>query len=509
MSLFKTLTGVFQPAQETQTKAKSSVPKPSKPAYQPTKQNLDQQAIEAAKAQAQEIILEAKDQALKIKHEAEERSRALQKDFSKRQSDISRQETEIAKALAANEAKHQLLNKLERDLASSKIDIDKKRELYTQKLKQVAELSKDQARQIIFDNLEKRLKVDINQTIKSAQIQAKTEADARAREILIDALKHGATDYVAEYTVSTVKLPNEESKGRIIGKEGRNIRSFEKTTGVDIDLDETPGEIRLSSFNPIRREIARVALTRLLADGRIQPTRIEEYVKKAKNDLDKAVFEEGKRLSNSVGIYNLPREILSHLGHYKFIVVEGHNLLSRTLEQVKIAVALAEEIGANVDTVRLGSLVHDIGRTVYDEEGNHIDLGVKLLKKYNLPQAVIDCVSQHHETEKFTSAESVLVYVADMISTSRPGATYEAFNEIVKRLDKLEAMAKSYQGVKEAFVLQAGREIRVIVEPEQYDDAAVNKLALDLKEQIRNEMTVQGMVTVTVLRETRASEVAK
>lgn len=511
MSLFKTLTGVFQPGSKTQKKATSpSKPKvqakPAKPQVHPV---VDPNQIAQAQAKAREIILEARDQALKIKSQAEQESRKLQNEFSQKQAEIARLEAKTAKELAANETKQQMLSKLERDLSSSKIDLDKRQSEYKQKLQQVAQMTKDEARQTIFSALEKRLKSDIEQTIKSAQAQAKEEAKAKAREILIDAIKHGATDYVAEYTVSTVKLPNEESKGRIIGKEGRNIRAFEKVTGVDIDLDETPGEIRLSSFDPIRREIARVTLTKLLADGRIQPTRIEEYAKKAKNDLERTVFEEGKKLSQTLGVYNLPRELLSRLGHYKFIVVEGQNLLSRTMEQAKIAVNLAEEMNADVDTVRLGCLLHDIGRTVYDEEGSHVDLAVRLLKKFNLPKSVIECVNHHHDSDEFSSAEAVIVYVADMISINRPGASYEAFNEIVKRLNKMEEIAKSYEGVAEAYVLQAGREVRVIVHPEKVSDIGVGKLALDIKDRIREEMSVTGNVNVTVVRETRAAEVAK
>jgi len=509
MSLFKTLSGVFQRGTETQKQPQK--PKKTQPAPQKLKPKavVDDHAIQAAEAKAKELVLEARKQALEIKSKAEQESRNLQNEFSKRQAEIARLETKVAKELASTETKQQMLGKLERELATARQDLEKKRSEYKDKLQEVAEMSKDKARQVIFDDLEKRLRNQTEQTIKSAQSKAKAEATERAREILIDAIKHGATDYVAEYTVSTVKLPNEESKGRIIGKEGRNIRAFEKVTGVDIDLDETPGEIRLSSFDPIRREIARVTLTRLLADGRIQPTRIEEYAKKARNDLERTVFEEGKKLSQGLGVYNLPKELLTKLGHYKFIVIEGQNLLSRTMEQAKIAVSLAEEINANVDTVRLGCLLHDIGRTNYDEEGNHVDLGVKLLKRFNIPQAVIDCVAQHHEDSEFTSAEAVLVYVADMVSITRPGASYEAFNEIVKRLNKMEEIAKSYDGVEEAYVLQAGREIRVIVRPDKVEDVGVNKLALDIKERIRDEVSVTGTVSVTVVRESRASEVAK
>lgn len=519
MSLFETLSGVFQPGKkQTQTTTPSPKPKqkfhkPSKKSFkkrhQPSGPQYDPNMVREAEARAKEIVIEAKDEALRIKSQAEEQARQLQDRFSQKQSQLSQQENQLAKTQAAIETKENFLKEREQQIEDRLNQLDEVKTKYAKKLQEVGKLNKDEAQQIIFDNLEKRLQEDLAKTVKAYEEQIQEEADNKAKEILVDAMKHGATDYVAEYTVSTVKLPNDDSKGRIIGKEGRNIRAFENATGVDVDLDETPGEVRLSCFDPVRREVAKVSLSRLLADGRIQPTRIEEYVRKARSDLEKIMFEEGKKLAHAVGVYNLPRDLIAKLGEFKYRFSYGQNMIAHTLEETKIGIAIAQEVGVNVDTVKLGCLLHDIGKVVHDEEGSHVELGVKLLKKYNMPQAVVDAVAQHHEDEPFTSAESVIVYIADAISGARPGARYENYDEYVKRLNKLEEIATSYEGVSEAFVIQAGREVRVMVKPDKVDDAGITKLAFDIKERIRNEMTYPGTVTVTVMRETRASEIAK
>ena len=394
-------------------------------------------------------------------------------------------------------------------ILKAKEEVDQLRQQLLDQLEKVSGLTQKEARELLLAELEKTLSEDAAKLIKAAEEKAKTEADDQAKQILVDAMRHGATDYVAEYTVSTVKIPDEDIKGRIIGKEGRNIRAFERSTGVDVDLDETPGEIRLSNFDPIRREVARMALVRLIADGRIQPSRIEEEVAKARKEILKITFEEGKQLAHSVGVYNLPKELLEILGRFKFRFSYGQNMIAHTLEETKIGIALAQEVGADVDTVRLGCLLHDIGKVITDDEGSHVELEVRLLKKFALPQAAIDCVAQHHEDEPFTSIESVLVYIADAIYGARPGARYEDYEEYAKRLKKLEDTAKSFQGVKEAYAIQAGREVRVIVNPDQLSDAATIKLAHDLKTKIQEELTYPGTVTVTVIRELRATDVAK
>lgn len=394
-------------------------------------------------------------------------------------------------------------------LEQAREQIKKDRQELINKLSKVTSLTPDEAKQQLLVAVDKELDGEIAKKIRAANQRLKQEVDQKAKEILVDAMRHGATELTAEYTISTVKLPDEEAKGRIIGQGGRNIRAFEKVTGVDVDLDETPGEIRLSSFDSVRREIARLSLEKLLRDGRIQPSRIEEIVAKTKEEVEKIMLDEGKKLADMVKSYSLPTELLQLLGRFKYRFSYGQNMILHTLEETKIGIAIAEEIGADVDTVRLGCLLHDIGKVITDEEGNHIELGVKLLKKFDIPSKVVDCVAQHHEDEPFTSVESVVVYIADAISGSRPGARYEDYEEYATRLKKLENIALAFSGVKEAYAIQAGREIRVITKPEEITDAAVTRLAHDIAKKIESEMTYPGTVTVNVIREVRAADVAR
>lgn len=349
---------------------------------------------------------------------------------------------------------------------------------------------------------------EVAKIIREAEENAREDAKKKAQVILVDAMKHGATDYVAEYTVSTVKLADEEMKGRIIGKEGRNIRTFEQATGVDVDLDQE-GVIRLSSFDPVRREIARVTLERLMKDGRIQPARIEELIEQVKKDIERIMYEEGEKLCHAVGVFNLPRPLIALLGRFKYRTSYGQNMITHTLEETKIGIALAHETGADVNVVRIGCLMHDIGKIVMDQEGNHIELGVDLLRKYNMPQSIIDCVAEHHEDKPFSSVESMLVYISDAISGSRPGARYEDIEGYIKRLSDLEQIAKAHEGVKDVFAFQAGRELRVVVEPEKVDDARAVTLSHKIKEEIEKKLTYPGNIRVTVIRELRAVDIAK
>jgi ribonuclease Y len=315
-------------------------------------------------------------------------------------------------------------------------------------------------------------------------------------------MRHGALNYVAEFTVSIIKVADEEMKGRIIGKEGRNIRALEGATGVDVDLDEE-GIIRVSSFDSVRREIAKRSIEKLLQDTRIQPFRIEEIVEQTKQEVEKIMFQEGEKLAHEVGIYNLPVDLLQMLGRFKFRTSYGQNLVTHSLEVTKIGMHLAEEVGADVNVVKLGCLFHDIGKVV-EGEGSHVKLGVELLKRYNIPQPIIDCVAQHHEDIPFSSVESVLVHVADQISGARPGARYEDVENYANRLKEMEDMAKKYEGVEDAYAFEAGRELRVIIDPGKLDDAQTIILAKKLREEISKALAIPGEVKVTAIREFRA-----
>lgn len=376
---------------------------------------------------------------------------------------------------------------------------------YREKLAKVAKMTVEEAKKALLAEVQKDLASEIAQKIRQAEERVREEVNERAREILLDAMKHGATQYVAEYTVSSVTVPNEDVKGRIIGAGGRNIRAFEKEAGVEIEIDET-NEIRLSSFDAVRREIAKRALEILIKDTRIQPSRIEEVIRQIKEEMEDILLEEGKKITHECGVYNLPLDLTKMIGRYRFRTSYGQNLGIHTIEETKIGIAISEEIGAKTDIVRLGCLLHDIGKVVTEGEGNHIELGVNLLKKYGIPKEVVNCVAEHHEDRPFSSNESVIVWIADAISGSRPGARYEPHEEYAKRMVKIEEIAKSFPGVETAFAFQAGRDVRVIVNPDEVDDDKLTILAHDIARKLEKEAEYVGQVKVSVIREVRATE---
>lgn len=404
-----------------------------------------------------------------------------------------------------------LVEDLRRDrevLEKKQEQISKKEEELKELLAKAAKLTIEEAKKILLDEVGKELTADIAKKIRSAEERIKLEASDRARDILADAMKHGATGYVAEYTVSSVSVPNEEVKGRIIGAGGRNIRTFEKEAMVEIEIDES-NEIRLSSFDAVRREIARRALEILIKDTRIQPSRIEEVIAQTKTRMDDVLLEEGRKICQECGVFNLPIELIKLIGRYKFRTSYGQNLGIHTIEETKIGIAVANEIGADTDIVRLGCLLHDVGKVVTEEEGNHITLGVSTLKKFGLPKEVVNCVAEHHEDKPFSSTESVIVWIADAISGSRPGARYEPHEEYAKRMTKIEEIASQFSGVEKAYAFQAGRDVRVIVNPEEIDDDHVTLLAHDIARRLEKEAEYAGQIKVTVIREVRASGTTK
>ncbi len=496
--VLKTLSGIVK---TKRGKAAASAHKPPELAKEPQKplkkapSVVDTEAVvRIAEAKAKELIIEAKDEAFRIRREAED--------------EVRKKLEIIDRRIGALDERDKNIKAIEESVAQRLNEVDKLRADMLVKLEKAAHMTREEAKSLIMDAVRMQLKEDIAKEIREAQSRAEEQADAKAKEILVDAMRHGATDYVAEYTVSLIKVADEDIKGRIIGKEGRNIRAFETATGVDVDLDEE-GVIRLSCFDPVRREIARVALERLIRDSRIQPGRIEEVVEHVKKEIERIMFEEGQKLCHAVGVYNLPAPLVALLGRFKYRFSYGQNMIAHTLEETKIGIALAQEVGADVNTVRLGCLLHDIGKVITDKEGSHVELGVELLKKYGIPQKVIDCVAQHHEDTPFTSIESIIVYISDAISGSRPGARYEDHEEYVKRLSDLEAIAKARKGVVEAFAFQAGRELRVVVDPGHVDDATATIMAADIKREVEEKLTYPGQIKITVIRELRATEIAK
>jgi len=513
MSFFSKLLGVFSGEGEKKVEkreVREQVRSVSKELRKPKVRDVSGEELMEARHRAKEIVLEAKDEALAVKRKAEEEGRRLRKEAEEVKKKAEVKEEGMERKMGVLEERERQLEAQKKKLEGLMGEAEGLKKEQLGKLEKIALLSREEAKKLILEGMDKYLTEDIAKKIRDAEERAKEESDKKAKEILVDAMKHGATDYVAEYSVSVVKLADEEMKGRIIGKEGRNIRALEACTGVDFDIDETPGEIRLSSFDPVRREIAKRSLEKLMKDGRIQPARIEEVVERTKEEVDKIMLEEGEKLCHEVKVYNLPVELVKLLGRFKYRYSYGQNMIAHTLEETKMGVALGNEVGANVNIIRLGCLLHDIGKAVADEEGDHVQIGVDLLKKNGLPEEVIACVAEHHEDKPFSSIESTVTYIADAISGSRPGARYEDYEEYVERLNSLEEVAKSFKGVKEAYAFSAGRELRVIVDAEQLSDDQAVKLAFDVKKKIEEKVKhVPGNVKITVIREKRIKQTAK
>ncbi len=475
--------------------------------FQPKKKIEEEK--ERIRQQAKEITLKAQEEALHIKQEAEHQARKTINETLEVEKRLARKEQQIEDRLKELEKERQKIHQEKTHLQKIQKEVEEKKEAILQKLEKVAQLTKDQAKTLMLSGWEERLRQEVVKRIKAAQEEIKQKTDETAKQLLADAMRYGATDYVAEFTLSTISLASDDFKGRIIGKDGRNIRAFEIATGVDVDLEEEK-VIRLSSFDAIRREIARISLERLIKDGRIQPERIEEIVKKTKEEIDKVIFRAGEELAHKVGIYNLPTEMIKLLGKFKYRYSYGQNMILHTLEETRIGVALAHELKADVNMVKLGCLFHDIGKVISDKEGSHIELGVDLLKKYRFPQKVVDCVAAHHEDVPFPSVEAIIVYIADAVSGGRPGARHEDFEEYLKRIKTIEEAAKTRKGVKEAFALQAGRELRVIVKPEEITDDEAMILAEKIREDLEKKFEVfPGQIKITIIREFRTETTTK
>ena len=434
----------------------------------------------------------------------------MQKSFGPQQinNDSVADVAELAKREGILEERERQINDKQTQIDQRLEEIDKLRKDLVEKLEKASEMKVEEAKKILLEQVDKDLSSEVGKKIKEAEDQIKLEADEKAKEILADAMLHGVTDYTTEFTTSRVKLPDEEMKGRIIGKEGRNIRTFEQATGVDVVMDdELPDTLILSSFDPVRREIAKVSLERLMADGRIQPQRIEEIVEKTREDIEKLMCQAGEKLCQDVGVYNLPVEIVCLLGRFKYRYSYGQNMIQHTLEETKVGVEIAKLIGADVNVVKLGCLLHDVGKILTDwDEGTHVDRGVQLAKKFGLPEKVANCIAEHHEDKPFSAVESICVYLGDAISGGRPGARHEDVADYTKRLEDIEKIATSFDGVDRVFAVQAGREVRIIVIPDKISDEELPRLTHDIAERISKEVMVPGAVKVTAIREVRVSE---
>lgn len=416
-------------------------------------------------------------------------------------------EAELAKREGILEERERQISEKQKLIDEKLNNLEKIRLDLVEKLEKVSKLNAEDAKQLLLENITKDLAAEISKKVKEAENEIKLQSEKLAKEILADAMLHGVTDYVSEFTTSKVKLPDEDIKGKIIGKEGRNVRTFEQVTGVDVVMDdEIPDTLILSSFDPVRREIAKVAIERLIADGRIQPQRIEEIVAKTEEDINKIMRQAGEKLCHDIGVYNLPVELIDLIGRFKYRYSYGQNLILHTQEETQIGVALAHMLGADVNVVRLGCLLHDIGKIIADDEGSHVDKGVALAKKFGLPEKVINCIAEHHEDKPFSALESIIVYIADAISGGRPGARHENVEDYIKRLSDIEKIALSFEGVEKCFAVQAGREVRVIVMPDKISDEELPKLTHDIAERISQEVMVPGSVRITAIREMRVTE---
>ena len=382
---------------------------------------------------------------------------------------------------------------------------------YLDKLQKASGLTRDQAKQALVDETRKLIADDLAKMLQQARDDYTTKSTVIAQDIIVNSMMHGATEYTAEYSVSTITLPNEAVKGAIIGQQGRNIGAFEKSTGVELEIEEG-NAIRISSFDSLRREIARRSLDVLIRDGRITPTRIEEVVAQTRKQLDVVLMDEGRKICAACGVYNLDPELIKIIGKYRFRFSYGQNLAIHTIEETKIGVQIASEIGMSdvqVEHVRLGCLLHDVGKVVTDEEGTHVQLGVQLIKKFGLPEQVVNAVAEHHEDKPFSSIVSRVVWIADAISGSRPGARYEPHETYVKRMTQIEDIGKSFKGVSEVFAFQAGRDVRVVVSPDQVSDSELTILVARIKEKLEKEAQYVGQIKITAVREVRASDITK
>lgn len=466
--------------------------------------------IAEAEQKRKEILLEGKEEALRARQQVEA-------DLRERQSELQRQERRINQKDENLDRRADVLEKRERSLSDREREIEATREQIEELQKQrraeierISSLTTQEAKQILMSELESELRDDANRRLRQVETEFKAEADSRARQILVTSMQRLTTDVVTETTVSVVPLPNDEIKGRIIGREGRNIRAFEAITGVDVIIDDTPDAVSLSCFDPIRRETARVALTKLVTDGRIHPARIEEMIEKARKEVEASIREAGEQAAVEAECPGLHPEMIKLLGRLKYRTSYGQNQLHHAIETSRLAVLIAHETGADVEVARRSGLLHDIGKAVdFEMEGTHALIGADLARRYGVNPSVVHCIAAHHEEIEPTSSEAFLTIVSDAISGSRPGARRESLEYYIKRLESLEAIATGFSGVEKAFAIQAGREIRIIVKPEDIDDLGANRLARDISKKIEENLEYPGQIKVTVLRETRAVEYAK
>jgi len=469
-----------------------------------------QRIVEEAEGQARDAILAARDEAVQIRDEAQEEVSRWRTNLRREEERLQARREKLDQRQESLDKREQGLNKRQSALDRQRNEVEELQEEQVKALQQVAQMTQEEAKQELLAAVEEEARQDVVRIVREIEQEAKEEGERRARKILTVAIQRMASDKVAELTVSSVDLPSDEMKGRIIGRGGRNIRAFEQTSGVDVVVDDTPEAVTISCFDPVRREVARRAMERLVTDGRIHPSRIEKVVADSRKEVDQVIREEGERAVYEAGVPTLHPELVKLLGKLYFRTSYGQNQHAHSIETSKLSALIAAELGADVEFARLCGLLHDIGKAVdFEVEGTHALIGADLCRRCGLPEEVAQCVAAHHHEVEQQTIESVIVEAADAISGARPGARRESLEHYIKRIRALETLASSFPGVSESYAIQAGREIRIIVKPENVDDLAAIELSRDIARKIEEGMDYPGQIKVTVIRETRAVDYAK
>lgn len=472
--------------------------------------NLILDAENKSETLRKEAILEAKEEAHRLRSDAEKDARERRAEIQRSERRLIQKEESIDRKLENIERKEESITQKEQNIINKQKDLDKIISRQLEELERISGYTIDEAKALLLSNIEKEVRHDASIMIKDIESKAKEEADKKAKYIITGAIQRCAADHVAESTVSVVALPNDEMKGRIIGREGRNIRAIETLTGVDLIIDDTPEAVILSGFDPVRREIARVALEKLIVDGRIHPARIEEMVEKAEREVNSIIKEEGEQAAFEVGIHNLHPELIKLLGRLKYRTSYGQNVLKHSVEVAHLAGLMAGELGLDIKLAKRAGLLHDIGKALdHEVEGTHVDIGIDVLRRYKESEAVINGMAAHHGDYEPKSMEAVLIAAADALSAARLGARRETLDAYIKRLEKLEEIANTTPGVEKSFAIQAGREIRIIAKPDDVNDEEIVFLAREISKKIESELEYPGQIKVNVVRETRAVDYAK
>jgi ribonuclease Y len=466
--------------------------------------------VEEANARAREIKLVAKDEVLHLRETAEADTKRMRTNLQREEERLQKRRETVDRKLEKLEDRERRQNQRQSRLDKIQNEMDKLQERRLAELERIAAMSREEAKQMLLESVEADARQDMARVIRQVEAETKEKADTLARELIADSVQRLASEQVAEVAVSTVPLPNDEMKGRIIGRGGRNIRAFEQTANVDVVVDDTPEAVVISSFDPVRREIARVAMNRLILDGRIHPARIEKVVVESKKEVEAIIREEGERAAYDAGVPGLHQEIIKTLGRLRFRTSYGQNQLAHAVETAHLAGMLAAQLGADVKVAKAGGLLHDIGKALdHEHEGTHAQIGADLCKRYGVSSDVIHCIIAHHHEEEPQTVEAVIVEASDAISGARPGARRESLENYLKRVTELEDLASSFKGVAESYAIQAGREVRIVVKPGDIDDLGAIHLSKDIAQKIEETMQYPGQIKVTVIRETRAVDFAK